>query len=342
MKKVYSILCLFIATAAFVSCSDDDDVALSSLNNITAFEINFEGIESDAITYDLGNSIAVSVPFGTTLEGLVATITVDALAEIVPASGMEVDYVDGVATVFTVTAEDGTIKTYPVTVNVRGEVGSGTQLGVYEIADLYGETAVYTYAYSDAKFVSEIEIVANDFGDITTTIVTFVFDGKNQVIGKNVVADNSAITYVYNELGVITTALIKKDEELTNTYSYEYDALTGELVTETRIDHTDADSVSVISFEYENGNVTTENRFGQVYTATYDDKNNPFKGIYPKAYSIINVGIHAVNNNNPATGTLADEAVIYEYNVDNFPVSAAYTYFGGFATVAKTYTYITE
>jgi len=342
MKKVYSILCLFIATIAFVSCSDDDDVVLSSLNNITAFEIDFEGVESDDITYDLGNSITVSVPFGTTLEGLVATIAVDALAEIVPASGVEVDYVDGEATVFTVTAEDGTTKTYDVTVSVRGEVGSGSQLATYTLADAWGENSVSTYTYSDAKFVTAMHKVADDWGTEVITDVVFVYDEKNQVIEKKIDADKLSIAYSYNVLGQVETALSSTDGNLTDTYTYLYNAETGYLVSETRVNHTDEDSESVVSFVIENGNVMTETKYGSDYTATYDDKNNPFIGMYPKAFAAINVGVQSVNVNNPITGTIADATITYEYNTDNYPVSAAYTYFGGAATVAKTFTYITE
>ena len=342
MKKMYSILCLFMATAVFVSCSEDDDIVLSSLNNITAFEINFEGVEADDITYDLGNSITVSVPFGTTLEGLVATIGLDALAVVVPASGVEVDYVDGQATVFTVTAEDGTTKTYDVMVSIRGEVGSGSQLESYILADAWGENSVTSYTYSDSKFVTAMHKVADDWGTEVITDITLVYDEKNQVIEKKIEADKLSIVYTYNVKGQIEAALSSTDGNLTDTYTYVYDMETGYLVSETRVNHTSEDSESVISFVIENGNVMTETKYGDPYTATFDDKNNPFISLYPKAFAAINVGIQRVNVNNPITATIADDAITYEYNVDGYPVSAAYTYFGGAATVAKTYTYITE
>lgn len=342
MKKVYSILCLFIATAVFVSCSDDDDVALSSLNNITTFDIDFEGVDSDDITYELGNSITVSVPFGTTLEGLVATITVDTLAEIVPASGIEVDYVDGEATVFTVTAEDGTTKIYNVTVNVRGEVGTGSQLDTYTNTQAWFGTSVTSYVYSEANFVVAIQKVADDWGTEVITDITFVYDEKNQIIEKTIEADKLSIVYTYNVLGHIETALSSTDGSLTDTFTYAYDTETGYLVSETRVDHTDEDSISEVSFVIENGNVTTETKYGDPYTATYDDKNNPFIGMYPKAFGAINAAIEHVNVNNPISGSLADNGVAYEYNTADYPVTASYTNYDGGNTITKTFTYVAE
>jgi len=342
MKKIYSILCLFVAVAATVSCSDDDEIVLSTLNNISAFEINFEGLTTEDVTYDLGNSITISVPFNTSLTTLVPTIEIAEAATISPASGTAVDFVDGVAVPFTVTAEDGiSVKTYNVTINVRGEVGSGSRIETYTLADLYGENSVSTYKYAESNFVNEITKEVNDWGDITTTIYTLVYDDKNQVIEVKSEAAELSTVYSYNEAGQIETGVYKVKGELTYTYTYAYDA-EGNLTTETRTNHTDSDAVSVITFTTENGNVVKEDRYGEVYEAAFDDKNNPFKGIYPAAYSAINVGIQSVNVNNPISGTLADDVVTYEYNTDGYPISAAYTYFGGFATVDKTFTYYVE
>ncbi|PCH76480.1 MAG: hypothetical protein COB98_06115 [Flavobacteriaceae bacterium] len=336
MKKVYSILCLFIATVAFVSCSDDDDtVTLSSLNNITDFKMSFEGLESDDIIYKTGNSITVSVPFGTTLDGLVATITVNKLAEIVPASGVEVDYVDGQATVFTVTAEDGTTKMYDVTISVRGEVGSGSQLATYTVSDdIFGSYSI-TYSYSDANFVTSMSLL--EYGEEVKTML--VYDNKNQVIEKKVEADKLSTVYTYNDLGQIITALKSADGSLTDTYTYVYDSETEYLISATRVESND--KVSVVTYTIENGNVISEDKTVEIHTATYDDKNNPFKGIYPKAYAAINIGIHGVNENNPIDLNIDDNGVTYVYNDDDYPVSSTYTYMG-FANVNKTFTYITE
>ena len=35
MKKIYSILCLFVAVAATVSCSDDDEIELCDTDSMS-------------------------------------------------------------------------------------------------------------------------------------------------------------------------------------------------------------------------------------------------------------------------------------------------------------------
>ena len=70
MTKKNPILCFCIALFAITSCTDSDDIQLSSLNNIDAFSINFDGIDEEDITYVLGNTITMSIPFNTNLSAL--------------------------------------------------------------------------------------------------------------------------------------------------------------------------------------------------------------------------------------------------------------------------------
>jgi len=338
MKKIFSILSVFIAVAiSTVSCSSSDDSpALSSLATISDFAITIDGVDAEAINYDFGTDIAVTVPFGTNLTAVVPTIAVSENATVSPVSGEEVTFVDGEAKTFVVTAEDGiTTKDYTVTITVRGEVGSGSKLETYVLADLYGENSTTTYTYNDANFVSEYTKVQDDWGTISTTVYTLVYNDKNQVIEKT--TENSSTVYTY-ENGQIVKSEYKYNDELVYTYTYSYNT-NGDLSSEQRTDHDNDDAQTEVLFTIVDGNVTVENRFGDDYTATYDTKNNPFKGLYPAAYAAINVGIASVNTNNPISGTLADDTVTYEYNTDDYPIKASYTYFDGFATVEKTFTY---
>jgi hypothetical protein len=339
MKKIFSTLSLFIAVAvSTVSCSSDSESA-SSLASINDFKIAIDKVDAAAITYNLGTAITVSVPYGTTLTAVVPTITVSDKATISPASGTKVNFVQGEAKTFTVTAEDGTTKVYTVTINVRPEVGSGSKLKTYKLEDLFGENSTTTYTkYSTANFVTEFTKVVDDFGDITTNTYTLLYNDKNEVIEKKSETAKESTVYTYNSAGQITTAVYKKNSVLTYTYAYVYNEA-GNLSSEKRTDHTKKDEVSEVKFTIVNGNVTKEDRFGDNYNATYDSKSNPFKGIYPAAYAAISVGIQSVNVNNPVTGTFADSGVKYQYNTDNYPLSASYTYFDGLATVLKTYTY---
>jgi hypothetical protein len=340
MKRIFSTLCLFIAVAVTtVSCSSEDSESASSLASINTFKIVIPNVDASVITYDLGTAIKVSVPYGTSLKAVVPTIVISDKATIAPASGTTVSFVDGEAKTFTVTAQDGTAKVYTVTINVRAEIGSGSRIKTYTLEDLFGENSTTTYTYNSANFVSSFTKVVDDYGDITTNSYTLVYNDKNEVTEKKSETANESTIYTYNAARQITAAVYKKNAVMTYTYGYTYNEV-GDLTSEMRTDHTDKDLVSTVKYTIVNGNVTKENRFGEDYIATYDSKNNPFKGIYPSAYAAINVGIQAVNANNPVTGTLADApGVKYLYNTDNYPLSATYTYFDGMATVSKAYTY---
>jgi len=341
MKKSISIFLSIIAVALTVSCSSDDDaIQQSSLAEITSFSLDFKGLNEEDVDYDLGTNINVHVPFGTDLTAVVPTVTTSENATVSPASAAPVTFEDGAPKVFTVTAEDGTKKEYTVTVNVRGEVGSGSKLKTYTIAELYGENSSSTYSYNEANFVEEITREVDDWGVVTTSVTTFEYNDKNQIIAKRVEAAKEETLYTYGD-DKIVKAVYSEDGTVVYTYNYTYNEA-GEILSEKRTNHADEDAIDEIKFVIENGNVTEENRYGEVYVATYDDKNNPFIGLYPAAYAAINAGIQAVNVNNPISGTMADDVISYEYNEDGYPVSSSYTYFDNLATVNKTFTYFTE
>lgn len=335
MKKVFPFLSLIIALV-IVSCSSDDSdkVVQSSLNSITSFKINFEGLSEDDVIYDLGNNITISVPFKTDITGLVPNITISEKATISPASGQPVNFVDGEAMPFTVTAENGDEKVYNVTINIRGEVGSGSQIKTYHFKDDYSESLT-TYAYDDVS--NFIKSYAIEEGGATTTY-TLVYDDKNQVI--EVKTDVKNTIYTYNDAGLIVSAIEKEDGKEIYTYTYTYDA-DNRLEKKERVNK-ENDKVTNTSYTYnEEGNVKSQTIGTGTLENTYDDKNNPFKGVYPSAFAKINVGtgLDGVNINNPAQGSFSsDTPVTYTYNTDNYPVTASYVVFG-FINTDITYTY---
>ncbi|AUC23618.1 hypothetical protein BTO15_16625 [Polaribacter sejongensis] len=341
MKKIFSILTVFLTLAVTtVSCSSDDDAPIeSSLATITDFSIAIDGVNAADIVYDLGTDILVTVPFGTNLTAVVPTIMVSENATVSPVSGAAISFVDGEAKTFTVTAEDEvTTKNYTVTITVRGEVGSGSQLKTYEVDELWFGLSTTTYSYNDANFANSITKEADEWGTIITTVTDLVYDDKNQIIEKKVTATNQSTIYTY-ESGKITEADYSVDDVLTYVYNYTYNEF-GDLISEKRTDKTgDEDEVTETLFTVVDGNVTKEVRYGTDYIATYDINNNPFKGMYPTAYAAINVGIESINTNNPISGSLADDVVTYIYNTDNYPLSASYTSYDGGNTVEKTFTY---
>ena len=343
MKKTFSIIFAFIAIA-LTSCSSDDDNAVqpSSLAEITDFSLTFNNVNESDINYDLGTNITVSVPFGTSLEDIIPNIAISEGATITPASGEQLDFVDGEAKTFTVTAEDGSVKEYTVTVNVRGEVGSGTKLKTYtriEDYDVYALEETSSYTYDDAS-----GFVSSYFDGFDMVDYTLIYDDKNQVTERTHDAGRTEYTY---EDGKITKAEEFEDDALKYVFTYSYNEK-GLLAREERTNHQLEEPTvdDIRTFTYDNnGNVIKFVRGtsqSTIVEATYDEKNNPFKGIFPAAYAAINVSIDEVNTNNPVTRDEADAEIAYEYNEDDYPVSASYVYKEMVANVNKTFTYYAE
>lgn len=344
MKKVFSILSVLITFAIISSCSDDEDKALSSLNSITEFKISFSGVDDKDVISKLGDNITISVPFKTSLKGLKPTIKVSDKATVSPKSGVAIDFVDGVAKPFIVTAEDGSKKTYKVTITVRGEVGSGSRIKTFLVKDPWGGAdALTTYKYASSNFVNEYETKIGK----KTTAYKYVYNKKNQITEKKGDATKENTVYKYNEKGQIINASYTKDGKLKYSYTYTYDEK-GQLTEELRVDEQEekeSRKKAIKKFEYKDGNVVKENRYGSDYIATYDTKNNPFIGIYPKAYATINVGAYGdekVNKNNLITITGADAKITYTYNKEDYPLTLSYTIFGGAATIKREFTYYTK
>ena len=335
MKKVFPFLSLIIALV-MVSCSSDDSdkIVQSSLNSITSFNIDFEGLTEDDVVYDLGNNITISVPFNTSISGLVPNITISEKATISPAPGQPVNFVDGEAMPFTVTAENGDEKVYNVTINIRGEVGSGSQIKTYHFKDDYSES-ITTYTYDEnSNFINSYVV---EEGGVTRTY-TIVYNNKNQVI--EVKSDTKSTVYTYNDTDLIVSAVEKEDGIEVYIYTYTYD-------TENRLEkkerlNKENGRVANTSYIYnEEGNVKTETVGTEALENTYDEKNNPFKGVYPTAFAKINVGtgLDGVNINNPTQGSFSsDTPVTYVYNTDGYPLTASYVVFG-FINTSITYTY---
>lgn len=346
IKKCSVVLLMVLAVLSISSCKKKEvkpnekpedkpaEVKKSSLKSITKFKIVFTGVKDDDVKYDLGDNIKVSVPFGTKLKGLKTEITVSEKATVNPKSGTAIDYEDGKAKDIVVTAEDGSKKTYKVTINVRGEVGSGSRIKTFS-RDFFGVTT-YTYSYNKANFVSGYVVKESKAKNYS-----FVYNAKNQITEKKNSTDTVTTTYKYNDKGQIISAEEKKKEKLTYTYAYTYNA-EGNVTQIVRVDKTKKDASEYVQkFEFTKGNTTKHVKGKQEFTATFDEKNNPFKGIYPVSYAKILVGNADldVNTNNPVKRTGADDKITYEYNKDNYPVKGTYTVFGGAGKVTLTYVY---
>lgn len=348
MKKIQSILSLLIALVIITSCSKDDPTpVLSSLNSIDAFEIAFAGVDAkDVQTEKKGENIIISVPFKTNLTGLKPAIKVSAKATVSPASGTAVDFVDGVAKPYTVTAEDGAKKTYNVTINVRGEVGSGSKLNTYLFVRNYGgifeiDNNLITYTYNEAsKFVSQYSVKNNLTADKPALIYAFVYDAKNQITERKCESEKESSVYSYNDKGQIISSTDKKDGKLIYSYTYTYGA-EGDLAKVVRVKNAEKEEdkkETVYTFKYKDGNNIEETVGKETITATFDTKNNPFKSMYPNAFAKIEAGINKVNKNNPITISTENE-VKYTYNTESYPLTMSSSNKNLPVTTNKTFTY---
>lgn len=133
-----------------------------------------------------GNNITLTVPFGTSLTDLPIAITLSTGATVLPVVG-NTTFVDGVATNYTVTAQDAvTTQNYSVTVNVAANTAK--DITSFEFRDLnnvaYGE---------DGNNI----IINVPFGtDVTALTPTIVITGASVCPDSNVSQDfSSPVTY---------------------------------------------------------------------------------------------------------------------------------------------------
>ena len=108
-KKIICFI-LILATSFLSSCSRGSSTPKSSAKDITSLSIG------DRVGVISGTNITVIMPYGSSVTNLTPTIEVSAKASVSPASEVAQDFADPIE--YTVTAEDGTIKAYMVTVVV--------------------------------------------------------------------------------------------------------------------------------------------------------------------------------------------------------------------------------
>ena len=117
MKKIFLFL---VSTMIFIACSDDDKgPEKSDANSIESFSFlvsDNEGIYNDvtAVVNEASKTIVVTVPARISLSSLKPTLELSAKATVRPQSKVTVDVSKDV--IYTVTAEDGTQRTYTLKV----------------------------------------------------------------------------------------------------------------------------------------------------------------------------------------------------------------------------------
>jgi photosystem II stability/assembly factor-like uncharacterized protein len=185
--------CSSVATAVTLTITP---VVKSSAKDITAF-----GFVNPAMTGTIsGTDIAVTVPFGTTLTNLVATFTVSDSAKI---SVLTVNQKSGVTQndftnpiQYLVTAEDGSTKTYTVTVTVS----SNTPSTAKEILS-FGFTSPAVTATINGTNITATVPNATDLKNLKANftispLATVTVNTVAQTSGTSVVDFSSPVTYI--------------------------------------------------------------------------------------------------------------------------------------------------
>ncbi|MET0342879.1 MAG: hypothetical protein ABW252_17870, partial [Polyangiales bacterium] len=128
-----------------------DAAVVSGANEISAFQIG------DVVGSVVGTNIGITVPFGTSLEALSPTITITGLT-VSPTSGTPRNFAAPV--VYTVTAADGSTRTYTVTVTVAPSTAK--QITAFTIGEVDGVISGATIAVT-VPFGSNVAMLAPAF-----------------------------------------------------------------------------------------------------------------------------------------------------------------------------------
>ncbi len=198
-KNAKSVFCLaslltLVMLLALPGCKEEP--AKSSKNDIVSFEI--DGVDGKFSRPDNNTTeiIYLTVPADSDLSALTPVITVSDGATVSPASDVERDFTNPVT--YTVTAENGDIRHFTVTVTAAEKVPEGTlSLRVELIADGDEDVTVYgipaggiVLAVSEQKDLpnpndalpNKITISADDHDYVTWDIDNTPYGGNNNII----------------------------------------------------------------------------------------------------------------------------------------------------------------
>jgi hypothetical protein len=186
----FKFLTLIITLVLFNSCADTEPLP-SSDNLITSFSIM--GITGSVNPI---NKTVSSMVDGNTFTNLVPTITVSASATISPESGIAQDFTNPVD--YTVTAEDGTVAVYTVTIesSIIPFSYNGTNYEIVRSNKTWSEAA--SFAISRAGRLAEINDLAEQnalFSELTTASI---------VTSKTTASDGGNASYLWiggNDMG---------------------------------------------------------------------------------------------------------------------------------------------
>ncbi|WKK80471.2 DUF5018 domain-containing protein [Marivirga arenosa] len=200
IKSLLWRICLFSAIAlTFFQCTEEEE-AKSPLNKIEEFSITSMNPPVSGVINEEAFSISLDVPSGTDITDLSPEISISDKATVVPASGTAQDFTSPV--VYTVTAENGTVAEYTVTVNVLENTEAIIDTFIFkgfetELAATIDEenktiTALIPRKYDLTKLIPTIEI--SEFATVTPASETEI-DFSKDVIFTVVAEDGTEVEY---------------------------------------------------------------------------------------------------------------------------------------------------
>lgn len=205
MNQLKTLLMVALAALFFVSCSgdDDDEQVLSSDKMISSFVLRAAdnpGLDGDKRAAIEANTIYFNLPPGTSVTSLIPTITLPAGTTISPASGTPVDFSNTVT--YTVTAPDGSVLQYTVSVTVEDALSSEKRITSFAFLRSDNPSLPEDiHAVIEDGYISYKTIPAGV--ELNALIPTIEFDGQSVSPESGVAIDfSSNVVYtVYAEDG---------------------------------------------------------------------------------------------------------------------------------------------
>src|SRR5664280_1170294 len=179
MKKLFILLAV-VLLMVIMGCK-------SSQKAITSF--NFENPAAEGVITESTHSIAVTVPYGTDVTGLIPTITYTG-ESVSPASGAARDFTNPV--VYTVTAGTGSTQDYTITITVASL--SAKSITAFSLAGVVGtinETG------------KTISVTMPSGTNVTSLVATFTKTGASVKVGSTIQISGTT-AHNFNNLVVYT------------------------------------------------------------------------------------------------------------------------------------------
>lgn len=199
-----------IIALLFMQCTEDDKESKSPLNKITKFNISSLSPTVSGTIDEANFAITLDVPSGTDITNLTPEITVSEKAIVAPASGVAQDFTNAV--LYTVTAENGTVAEYTVSVNVL--MSSDAQIVSFIFKEL--TTELEATVDEGNKTITAVVPRSNDITKLTPTII--ISDFATASPASNVEVDFSE--------DVIYTLVAEDGTEVKYTASISYEKRT--------------------------------------------------------------------------------------------------------------------